>query len=441
MKKLKIVLALCIAVIIAGVVPLFIDDDLDPVAKKWITYGQDGSVNANDAFYYFIGFIANENDDPLTLGKKLVQAHKASNPEPSSDIGDTILVEYPKTKRLKIHKNEQQCDLTTTECFNKVVLNTDYYNTLVLKNTTLIARYNNFLSMGYIKSDPSFSSEVPYNVIEYLHLANQMIQLRAIALMAKGEYTNSLNILLNSISLLRKQLMSDNFSLKISALVSIRNNITILSRIYNVTPVKDKLTLLDFNQILQPLTSADISLENSMMLSYRPLARYVYYDGWKDLPSGEHYEPTLLERIEIRLLHKKNMTLNQMLIPYKQASDLSNLTTDELDTNWQKLTKSSPEPSMFSYRNYLGNIFANIETPRFVNVAPEYHSLNIEIFLAQIRLSLPAKINEDILDSHINTLATEELPIKNRRPFIDTNENKLCYKVAFADKGRVCIDM
>ncbi|GAA0202889.1 hypothetical protein GCM10009123_07680 [Kangiella japonica] len=417
MKLLKKASLIIVTVLVVLVVLLQFDDSLKPETKTWKEKTEQAIHNDNDAYFYFLGMMAPEGEDPVSLGKEIHAKVKAQpvddfdvdNVEESrknSSYGEVYRIE----NGLPVDKPRTYCRAFIKHCFETLLANPSQAQELVTNNKLLKKRYSKFLEMpNYQQMHPMANWK---SIPSYQHLidANNITLISLLAL-ENGETINQqFSTLMNQT---RQKLVQSGSILEKMIYVAIMNQSL---EFYNL--------LYTHNRIGTPLTFANLTQEE------KDFEKAMSYELLSGSAVMNHYDFKWY-RIVARAVIKKNIMLNKQYEYAKAYSAISRLPAHEQikPETWEE---NLPKEDSFlqKYRNYSGWILHQIAKPAYDDYIYRVSDLDAKISLLNWRLQQTpnAPIDQLYLESH----STESLNPYQTGAFIikadsdNPNVKRLC---------------
>ncbi|MBV35717.1 MAG: hypothetical protein CMP47_09750 [Rickettsiales bacterium] len=435
MKLLKKASLIILTLLVLLVVLLQFDDSLKPETKAWKESTEQAIQNDNDAYFYFLGMMAPEGEDPVVVGKEIHSKVKAQpvddfdvdNVEESrknSNYGEVYRIE----NGLTVDKPRTYCRAFIKHCFETLLANSSQAQELVTNNKLLKNRYRKFLEMPNYQQMHPMANWKSIPSYQYLIDANNITLISLLAL-ENGETLNQQFSRL--ISQTRQKLTQSGSILEKMIYVAIMNHNL---EFYNL--------LYTHNQIETPLTFANLTQEE------KDFEKAMSYELLSGSAVMDHYDFKWY-RIVARAVIKKNIMLNKQYEYAKAYSAISRLPANEQikPETWEE---NLPEEDNFlqKYRNYSGWILHQIAQPAYDDYIYRVSDLDAKISLLNWRIqqASEAKINQPYLESHptesFNPYQTGAFIIKADSD--NPNVKRLCIErpTKIADKNHVrCIQL
>ncbi|PXF63666.1 hypothetical protein [Kangiella spongicola] len=435
MKLLKKASLIIVVVLIALVVLLQFDDSLKPETKAWKEKTEQAINNDNDAYFYFLGMMAPEDKDPVTVGKEI---HSKVKAQPIDDFDVDNVEEsrqnanYGEVYRIKdgltVHKPRTYCRAFIKHCFETLLDNPSQAKELVTNNKLLKNRYRKFLEMPNYqqmhpmanwKSIPSYQSLID---------ANNLALISLLTLENSETINQQFSTLMNQTR--HKLTQSGSIMEKMIFVAIINHNLEFYNLLYT------------HNRIESPLTFDNLSKEE------KDFEKAMSYELLSGSAVMNHYDFKWY-RIVARAVIKKNIMLNKQYEYAKAYSAISRLPAHEQiqPETWEE---NLPEEDSFlqKYRNYSGWILHQIAKPAYNDYIYRVSGLDAKIGLLNWRLQQTpnAPIDQLYLESHstetFNPYQTGAFIIKADSD--NPNVKRLCIErpTKIADRNHVrCIQL
>ena len=389
---MKILLKISLFIIILLIVLLGllqIDDRLSPETKAWMEKTQTAVNTDNDAYFYFLGLMAPENQDPIDVGKAIHQQVLAQPlPTYNADGSKKKLASeeeyqvYNIDEGLKVRNKKNYCRVFEAGCFERLISDESKTLELVENNHVLHQRYKKFLSLpdyqmmhpiGNFVSWPNYQSLIDSNNISLINL---------LAVESQDQLNRQYAELLDETRLKLSQ--AGTIIEKMIYVALVNHNLEFYNLIYK------------HDVINQPISLKSLSEEEKDML--HPMS----YESLTGTAMSNHFEFAWYELVNKAFI-KKNMILNNYYETTQQYSKLSKLPPHQQVTAKTSDGTISNEVSFLDkYRNLSGWVLTQIAIPAYDDYMFRVSDLDAKIAVLNWRLQQPhdADINEEYLEQH-----------------------------------------
>ena len=420
---------------------LNVDNPLDPGAAKWLA-AEGSNINPSDNGYlYLMGIVASTEEDPVVVGQQRVNAYLQA--EKSIDVHNAPFTfeDYPDSERLIKPENNLFCKKSSLDCFKDIIRNKDEIAQLLVDNSMLRDRYQNFLSYDHFQTSLKPTGYEVIAPFEYLVAGNQALHLNIIQLAISGKEDQSLKLILADMAALRAHFPSaDSLIFKIVLVSLIGEDIELLSHLY--THGYYEQDILFSSGLSEHLSKEERSLESAMRREYLMTA-----DLYRNLDQNPDFfelggdTPAWV----VRALFKLNTTLNTSYAKYHEIAQLSLMTPSEFNDVMNQTDEANvaDKVSSFSIRNYAGSILATVAGPNFTDYVARLFDLECKIKLLKIRLLMPPNALDQAYDvTKLGSVMDIANPYNGELPYVDSEAKKLCYTGPYEDtQGLRCISL
>ncbi|WNO10735.1 hypothetical protein [Teredinibacter sp. KSP-S5-2] len=344
-----------------------IDDDLSDDSLALLER-LDGDSEST-AYFYLMGIFANENEDPIEVGRVLVKEYQAYEKDDSYKV-----VEYPRENKLPLPDGELFCHIWKKGCLERLFDSDTEIEALLNDHATLLTRIGKFHSFDEYRTltKPTVSEVYP----EYMYIvqAERLRTLEAISAYNKGKYEIAISALLNQYMQVKNSLtLQDNLIGKMILLMK-------LSEIVDVLSVVSSSSKMRVEEIRGLRTD-----ERSFRLVAAREFGILYY-GFQEMDRNTNFfhDDLKFPGWLVRAVYKPNMTINVITPEYYRMESLSILSPYEFAIEVDEGEKLSMSTSQL--RNYFGGKLISI-------------NLNFDEYIARF-MDFEAKIE---LFNHLHT--------------------------------------
>jgi hypothetical protein len=435
-KKFKIGILASI-IIIAGIYHLYVDDELNPEAKKWIEHYSKATDLEGNAF---IGLIALSPSSAISTvqAKELYKAKLAEITKGSLDYLQQL--KYPNVSGLPdIYGNDEVyfCEFNKENCLIETAKNRDKLEKVIQKFSKVTDQYRalskltNFQPLNSIVSEPDWDQLGPIHrltILEvYFHILDNNLELAAVQL---------------------SQLISLDRSFLSTASDAIFHVMPIVNFKLYYQPMFIELKQKGFQNwevfgdSISPLTFEEVSMNRMWLMMFAQGTRALQFKYIADRAEDLGYS---LYGFQAQLKYKENVTLNSMfeyqklqLIPDNAKKENLVSLVEIADANAKEhsemLRKAMDNLIWFTVKNYRNIVGAYLEVtamPKFLNLYDEKFKLDLRLLLLNIMIDESNNSLEDIVkkEKYRNSY-TGEAP-----KLLDT---QVCYKLS---EDKVCIEL
>ncbi|MGJ8692646.1 MAG: hypothetical protein ACSHW0_09200 [Thalassotalea sp.] len=434
-KQFKIVILVTI-IIVAGTYHLYVDEELNPKAKKWIEYYSNPTDLKQNAF---IGLIALSTSN--TISNEQAQGlYKAKLSEiTKGTLGYSQQLKYPNGSGLPdIFSNKAYfCEFNKNNCLSETAKNRATLEQIINKLLNVTEHYRslskltNFEPLNSTATKPDFDALISIQRLAFLevyfHILDNDLELAALQLS-------------QLISLERKFLRA--------ATEAVFHALPIVNFEFYYQPLLSKLKEQGFANwevfggALNPLSFEDISMNRMWLMKFAQGTRAFQFKYLAKIDEGVGHP---FHNFQAKIKYKENMTLNNMfehqklqLIPTnaKKENLLSLVKIAEKNENIhsEKLRNAMNNRFWFTiknYRNIVGSYLQTAVLAKFFDLYEEKFKLDLRLLLLNIM------INEDkaALASIINS-------DKYKNPYTGESPTLLASQLCYQLSGdEVCIDL
>jgi len=436
MKKVKIGIIMSI-IIVAGIYHMYVDDELNPEAKKWIEhYAKPTNLEGNA----FIGLIAlsPSNTIPIAQAKELYNIKLGEITKGSLDYLQQL--KYPNVSGLpEIYGNDEAyfCEFNKENCLTETAENREKLEKIILKFTKVTDQYRalskltNFQRLNSIVTEPDWDQLGPIHrlaILEvYFHILDNDVELAAAQLS-------------QLISLDRKFLRT--------ASDAIFHVLPIVNFELYYQPMLIKLKSEGFTNWkifvddLAPLTFEDISMNRMWLMMFAQGTRALQFKYIAERAEGLGHS---FYGLQAQLKYKENMTLNSMfehqklqLIPDNAKKEnllsLVEIANGNANVHSEKLRIEIKNVFWFTVKNYRNIVGAFLEVtamPKFLNLYDEKLELDLRLLLLNIMIDESNNSLEDIVkkEKYRNPYTGEEPKLLDTQVCYQLSEDKVCIEL------------
>jgi len=400
MKKLLYIVA---PVFFVLVLVTQIDDDLSEEAHNLL--GRIDTNGESESYLYLFGIFAEEGEDPVNVGKKLLEEYRKLEDDESYEVN-----EYPDSKRLTLPEGDEFCKTWEEGCL-EYLFSVDIDAIDLLKNyRMLVSRSNRFHEFNEYKTLSKPRINEPFSHYQYITSAERIKVLEAISLYKNGDAPKSIENLLVQFSKLRKSMsLQDNIIGKLEFLMKLSEVIDVLSVIMS-----------NEESDVEAIESLSETEKSFYMIAAREfgMSYYLLENINKHPERSKMKSPFSLGRGLIRIFYKPNMTINAITPIYFRLENFAKLSPSEFAEKIENEDRLSPSTSKL--RNYVGNTL--------IASYSEYEEYAARFFDFDAKLALFNQVhilNRD-LDSMKNPYYEVEIP--------EQSGEKLCFSGPLEDK-------
>lgn len=374
-----------------------IDDNLSAESSRLLAKTE--TVGESDAYFYLLGFDANENDSPLEVGRAVFEAYRKLQADAFYEAPV-----YDESAKISLPEGELFCPFREGHCLTDLFNSDINIENLLKEHEVLMSRLNEFYGFSEFQTvnEPSFSAPIP--PFRYISNAERIRLFSAIYLHQQGKSVDAMLALENQISNMRHSLaLQDDLIGKLIFITKISEAMDVLSIISfeSLLPVKKMNGLSQDEKSLGAISAREFRLVHNVMkdLDKNPDA---FEEGGK-LPGWI-----------FRIIYKPNMTINAIEPLFSRLEKISFISPSQFASEIEKGERVSLSTSLV--RNFAGNILLGL-------------SSDYDKYVANI-MDFEAKI---VLFNHINTefdLAVNPY-YENEKP--EVFENKVCFRGPMED--------
>ena len=435
-KRIKIGILVSI-IIVAGTYHLYVDDELNPEAKKWIEYYSKPTELEGNAF---IGLIAlsPSNDISTEQAKELYKTELGNITKGSLDYFQQL--KYPNVSGLPDIFGDDEayfCEFNKDNCLSETAKNRVILEEKTNKLTSITDQYRslskltNFEPLNSIATEPDWDSLIPIQRLAFLevyfHILDNDLELAALQL---------------------SQLISVERKFLRNATEAVFHAVPIVNFELYYQPLLLKLKEQGFanwevfGDALTPLSFEEISMNRMWLIMFAQGTRALQFKYIAERAEGMGHS---LHGFQAQIKYKENMTLNSMfgyqklqLIPEnaKKENLISLVEIADREANAHSERLRSEIKNMFwftikNYRNIVGSFLEVTALPKFLNLYEDKFKLDLRLLL----LNMVSNEDKDDLESAIN-LNKYINPYTGEAPKL--LDSKLCY---ILQDNKVCIDI
>jgi len=339
------------------------DDEISTEAENLLVRFTDDRIS--DAYLYLLGIYVEEGDDPINLGKQILEA--SSSPEQSGGLFD-----YPESKKLSLPEGDGFCMFDDDDCIGYLFSGSVKVSTLIGHYKELLERSDRFFQYDEYRTMAQPTADEIYPEYKYLYRAQRIRLIEAIYSYNCGDVTGAVESLINQFSVVRRaNERQDNLIGKMVLLLIQSDILDVLSVMLSETDVQ-----------IEAISRLSASEKDFGRVSAREFG--ILYYGLKSLDK----HPNLFE-IDghfsnapgwlVRALFKPNMTINALAPGYLIAEKLAVLSPAEFAQEVENIERYIPSTSII--RNPIGNILLGIEGPAYEEYVARLHDLDVKIEL------------------------------------------------------------
>lgn len=355
------------------------DDELGTESESLIARFTEDKTS--EAYLYLLGIYAQEGDDPIALGKQILEA--SSSPEQSGD-----LFNYPDSKKLSLPEGDGFCMFDDENCIGYLFSGSVKVARLIENYRELLERSDRFFQYDEYRTMAQPTPDEIYPEYKYLFRAQRIKLLEAISLYKCRDVDGAVESLLTQFSVVRRaNERQDNLVGKMVLLHILSDILDALSVILSETDTH-----------IETIPRLSVSEKDFGRVSAREFG--ILYYGVRSLDknpglfeiNGEFNDaPEWL----VRALFKPNMTINALAPRYLIPESLAVLSPAEF-----AMEVENPEIYISStslIRNPVGNILLGIEGATYEKYVAKVHDLDVKIALFNqlhhLRLDASSLIN------------------------------------------------
>ena len=350
-----------IAVIIFLILIGQIDDDLSNGSISLIERIE--APGMSESYLYLTGIFANNKEDPIDVGLKLIKEYKQLDADQDYNI-----IEYPQSKKIRLPNGKEFCGVEEEGCLEFLFSSGVDVNRLLLDHQLLIHRSNEFLQFTEFKTLSKPTPHEYYPPYQYIVKAERIKTLDSIDLYLNGEKNQAIDSLYLQFSKIRRSMsMQDNLI----------GRLVFLSKLSEIIDVMS-IILTDSEMEYENIPSLTLAEKSFYMISAREFG--ISYYTLKELDRNpEFFEmggntPGWLTRI----IYKPNMTINSIASTYHELDRLSRLSQIDFVSEIEKNNEVTPQTSKL--RNYAGNIL--------IGLGPNYNKYVARFFDFDAKLAV-----------------------------------------------------
>lgn len=364
--------------LLAGMALAYLQIDDDPIPERQRMLA---SIKTNhqtqDSYYYLMGILAGEGNDPLQVGQNRVTAILAAQTRATTGH-KFVFTDIPEAEKLPEATGSLFCRTWEGNCLN--VLGEASASSLHIElqtHATLLKRYQALMALpeGSTLTQPDIEEPIP--PYSYLGAGSRLVSLKALERAQRGESVEAIDDLMNHITVVRQHLAAaDNIFGKMTYLNNISSTLDIIGLL---TAKLDR----PLTAAISPLTYAERDLSV-------PMARELA--GVRNMLLKMDKHPELLEIGGHlpgwigRLLFKPEMVINAVYTSIAPIGPLSRQESPEMLVGALALQDKTVKVSRF--KNYLGSVLfdAGKYPDTYLKYLYQIHDLNGKIALLNARL-------------------------------------------------------
>ena len=343
---MKTILKLIVLIVLVVYLLWPAQDNLDTQSQALVSKTQ--YTDGSSAWFYLLGFKAQEGVDPLDVGRSRFDAFAQAEAAIYGSAESPFYVDKPYYVALHRQPSPLDCAIYEKVCRDGVLQKHDGIAQYLDDNNTWLSRYNTFIAMRDFKSlsNPARHPSVQdYTVL--LH-GNRMVGLEALSKAINGNPEKAHAQLKQNIENIRAQLKaSDNLSHKLMMTVMFMENIDYLS-VINALPNAIQ------GPVINPLTAAERDFDLAFSYEFR-LIRKKLNAMFEKQAYG-----TVVGRIydgALRLFFKPGMTANLLRQDMQYSSSLAKLSHAEL-----KSAVNTKREHTVTWQDYVFNLIGTYST-------------------------------------------------------------------------------
>ncbi|MDG9923364.1 MULTISPECIES: hypothetical protein [unclassified Pseudomonas] len=360
MKKWQKILLGIVLVLGAGAWLWWQDEPLNPQAKAWL---DEPAAPADSAAYYqLLGLDAPVGQDPQTVGRQLVQAHRHWRAE----HGPYDQMVSAGGERIEL-PGKELCALGEAGCLEQLRQDRAALAELLNRHGELLRRYERLLALNDYRTLSQPSMDEPLANFTTLDRANRLRGAQALALALDERGDEALAILQQDVRQLRAWLArADNLILKMMLVNQLGRDLDTIAALQHAG-------LVSAPAAQAPLSEAERSLE-------APMQREFALVGSGLLTLVDSPETAAAPKWRLLLMYKPHMTVNDMLSDYQQVAANSRLDTAAFVRTVRVPSRSAPSLWRRA-RNPVGTILGSVAMPDFNKYLARLHDLDAKLAL------------------------------------------------------------
>ncbi len=410
---MKKILSGAILILVAGVLALQIDDDLDP---RVLAFLDKTKTTESDAYYYLLGMPASAEDDPVRVGREIYKSIRQAEEKYFMNPEEFDFDDYPLAKKLRLPEGDLFCKSWEAGCLAGLFRSKENFEKWISDYQVLLKRYDKFLGFEEYATLSRPMIAEPRPEYWYLMKANRLVVLESIGVGRRHDYPSALSMLSDNIKRLRGQLArQDTMIGKLVLLMQISENIDVTYVISKKAKPEDLFTIPRLS-----LQERDFEV---------PMAREF---------AMMFYEYTQLEcsssffRIDRRVpcwldvyFLKPNIMLNVSYPEYARTVEYSRLSHEQFVT---RIEGDVPIPIKLSnFRNPIGNVLLRVGYPDYNGYLSRFYDLDAKIALynalvgyGDVNTHLSESINPYYPDDKFASLSSDGSKVCFDGPLPDT---------------------
>lgn len=407
------------------------DVPLNPQAKSWLADNTETPSTTDNAYIYAMGAGAEEGTDPFEYGAELIEYYKSLGEtfdEPSP--GDS---NYFAESRIEQPDSGLICDKRSIDCIEIILDNSESIKDVFTNNLIFLNRYKTFKKISSFKTltKASIYEQIPQ--YSALGIGHKLLHLEAIYYGLNNNNSQSINLLADDIEDLRRLLsISDNLILKMVLTAFLSNDLELISQLYAKDIFSENTTLSDLS-FLNDLSKDERSLLVPMQREFSMMVNTMHHleENHSDFFEKEGNAPEWL----VKLLFKRNKTINAMFPSYKSLAYNSELNTSELQSvlgnNMDVLSNRDLDAT-----NFIGQQLAfAFDGAAFNNYLARLHDLNCKFRL--IKAKIINSKDFEIYALSIKKNSEFSNPYTGAPPYKDEENNQICFSGPLEDEKNI----
>ena len=339
------------------------DEPLAPQAAAWL---QPPAPSPDSfAYYQLLGLDAPAGQDPLVVGRQLLDAHRQWR----AQHGFSEPLVQPDDERIALPR-PALCALGEPACLARLRQDRAALAALALQHAELLQRYDKLLALSDYRTLAAPSMDQPLANFTSLQQANRLRAAQALALALDGRGDQALALLQLDVYLLRGWLpRADNLILKMVLVRLLGSDLDAIAALYDAG-------LLPRPAALPALSEAERSLAAAMQHEFALVGA-----GLLSLLDDPQTAAELgVARWQLRWLYKPQMTVNDSLPQYLQVAQRSHLAAPA----WVQTLGAAAHHEVSPWRrlrNPVGAILGDVAVPDFNRYLARLHDLDAKLAL------------------------------------------------------------
>jgi hypothetical protein len=433
-KKFKIGILASI-IIIAVIYHLYVDDELNPEAKKWIEHYSKATDLEGNAF---IGLIALSPSSAISTvqAKELYKAKLAEITKGSLDYLQQL--KYPNVSGLPdVYDDPYYCEFNQDNCLTETAENRLELEKAIIEFSGVTKQYRslseltNFQPLNSIVSEPDWDQLGPIHrlaILEvYFHILDNNLELAAVQLSQLISLDRS--FLSTASDAIFHVMPIVNFKLYYQAMF-----IELKQKGFQGWEV--------FGDSISPLTFEEVSMNRMWLMMFAQGTRALQFKYIADRAEGLGYS---LSGFQAQIKYKENVTLNSMFSYQKlqllpESSKKINLLSivDKVDNTAKAHVENARAETdnliWFTIKNYRNIVGAYLEVtamPKYINLYEDKFRLDLRLLLLNVMIEAENKPIENIINQE-----------KYRNPYTGEApqlfDAQVCYQLL---EDKICIEL